>query len=208
MILSMTGSSKPVIGLAGGIGAGKSVVATMLAELGCMISDADAAGREALRDSAIRKQLLQWWGETILDRSGAVDRAKVATIVFNDPRERIRLEALTHPWIHQRRHDEFAFAGPEIKAFVIDAPLLFETNLDDECDAVIFVDAPEKLRRERVRRERGWDAAELARRESVQLALDEKRKRADHVISNDGDLSGLRAQVHDVFHTIMLTCSR
>lgn len=199
---------RPVIGLAGGIGAGKSAVARMLAELGCLVSDADAAARAALLDPAIRKQLVQWWGETILDSRGEVDRGKVAAIVFKDPRERTWLEGLTHPWIHQQRRDEFASAGPEIKAFVIDAPLLFETNLDDECDAVIFVDAPEKLRRERVGRERGWDAEELARRESAQLALDEKRRRADYVISNDGDLGGLRAQVHDVFTTIMLTCSR
>lgn len=199
---------RPVIGLAGGIGAGKSAVARMLAELGCLVSDADAAARAALRDPAIRKQLVQWWGEAILDSRGEVDRGKVAAIVFKDPRERTRLEGLTHPWIHQRRRDEFASAGPEVKAFVIDAPLLFETNLDEECDAVIFVDAPEKLRRERVGRDRGWDAAELARRESAQLALDEKRRRADYVISNDGDLGGLRAQVHDVFTTIMLTCSR
>jgi dephospho-CoA kinase len=204
----MTGSNKPVIGLAGGIGAGKSAVARMLAELGCMVSDADAAGRAALRDPAIRKQLMQWWGKTILDDKSEIDRGKVAAIVFNDPRERIRLEGLTHPWIHQRRRAEFAAAPADVKAVVIDAPLLFEANLDDECDAVIFVDAPEKLRRERVRRNRGWDAEELAKRESAQLALDEKRRRADYVISNDGDLGGLRAQVHDVFHTIMQTCSR
>jgi dephospho-CoA kinase len=88
-------------------------------------------------------------------------------------------------------------------ALVIDAPLLFEAGLDRECDAVIFVDSPPALRLERVRRARGWDAAELARRESSQLPLDVKRSRADDTVQNAGDLDALEAQVRAALERIL-----
>jgi dephospho-CoA kinase len=88
---------------------------------------------------------------------------------------------------------------------VIDAPLLFEVGLDDLCDAIIFVDTPRDLRLQRLRASRGWDEAELARREESQLPLDAKRSRADYVVRNDGDLSDLSAQVHTILGTIVET---
>lgn len=85
--------------------------------------------------------------------------------------------------------------GLGARAFVIDAPLLFEAGLDGECDAVVFVDAPREVRLERVRRTRGWDESELARREAAQLRVEEKRRRSDVVVSNDGDEATLGARV-------------
>src|SRR5690606_3719789 len=90
---------KPVIGLAGGIGSGKSTVARMLAELGCTVSDSDAAARAALEDHDVRKRIVDQWGDAILDSGGRIDRSKLAAIVFNDPAQRRLLEAITHPWI-------------------------------------------------------------------------------------------------------------
>lgn len=194
--------SPPIIGLAGGIGAGKSAVAAILRDLGCFVSDSDDAARAALRDPAIRDELVSWWGDAIVDQDGEIDRSQVAKIVFSDPDARRRLERLTHPWIERRRLEQFAAAPPETRALVIDAPLLFEAGLDESCDAVIFVDADRDSRLARVKRERGWDEAELRAREESQMPLDEKRGRADYVVANDGTLSELVEQVQRILNQI------
>jgi len=198
-------TSPPIIGLAGGIGAGKSTVARILAGMGCIVVNSDELGRAALRDPVIRDTLVEWWGEEVLDDDGAIDRRAVAAIVFTKADERRRLEALTHPWIEARSRDRFRAAPAETPALVIDAPLLFEAGLEDECDAVVFVDAPRSLRLERLQENRGWDEAELHRREDSQLPLDVKRNRADHVVCNDGELSDLEARLRTVLSTIVET---
>jgi dephospho-CoA kinase len=192
----------PVIGLAGSIGAGKSEVARILGECGCVVSRSDEQARAALRDEAIRAELLRWWGEGVFDETGAVNRSAVAAIVFADPAQRRRLEALTHPWIKARRDELFAAAPAGTPALVIDAPLLFEAGLESACDAVIVVDAPRPMRLARLGATRGWDETELRRREESQLPLDVKRTRADYVIQNDGDLNDLAGQVRTILSTI------
>jgi dephospho-CoA kinase len=193
----------PIIGLAGGIASGKSAVASILAEMGCAVFDADHAAREVLRQPEVRAQLVSWWGEGVIGEGGEVDRRAVAAIVFDDPEARRRLEALTHPLIEARRREAVAAAPPEAPAIVIDAPLLFEVGLDRACDAVIFVDAPRDRRLARAQRSRGWDEAEFTRREESQLPLDVKRSAADHVIENDGDLDGLTDQVREILRQIV-----
>ncbi|MDY7107947.1 MAG: dephospho-CoA kinase [Planctomycetota bacterium] len=192
-----------MIGLAGGIGSGKSAVADILADLGCVVAHSDEMARAALRDPDIRAQLVQWWGNDILDDEGEIDRRAVAHIVFADAGQRRRLEGLTHPWIEARRAEQFAAAAPDAPALVIDAPLLFEAGLEEACDAVLFVDTPRQTRLTRLRAARGWEEADLKRREDSQLPLDVKRSRADYVIQNDGDLSDLVAQVRPILSQIV-----
>lgn len=184
----------PTIGLVGAIGAGKSAAARILAEAGCAVADADAAVREILADPEVAATLRSWWGPRAVGADGAVDRRAVAEIVFGDPGERRRLEGLLHPLVAKRRAALFAASGGAA-ARVIDAPLLLEAGLDRECDLVVFVDAPRELRLRRLRESRGWDEAELDRRERAQWPLDRKRARADHVIANDADLASLRIRV-------------
>ena len=194
---------KPVIGLAGGVGAGKSAVAAILSRLGCVVCNSDDLGRQALRDPAIRAALIGWWGREVLNPDGEIDRTAVAAIVFNRPQELRRLELLVHPWIEARRKALFAKAPVDACALVIDAPLLFEAGLDAECDAVIFVDTDRRTRLTRVADERGWDEQELGKREDSQLPLDEKRARSDYVVSNNGDLRALSEQVHRTLNEIV-----
>jgi dephospho-CoA kinase len=194
---------RPVIGLAGGVGAGKSAVAAILADLGCVVCNSDDMGREALHDPAIRAELVGWWGREVLNQDGEIDRAAVAAIVFNRPEELQRLELLVHPWIETRRKALFTMAPADACALVIDAPLLFEAGLDAECDAVIFVDADRGTRLARVAEGRGWDEQELGKREDSQLPLDEKRTRSDYVVSNNGDLRALSEQVHRTLNEIV-----
>jgi dephospho-CoA kinase len=199
---------RPTIGLVGGIGSGKSAVASILRELGCVVCHSDDLARAAFDDPAIRSTLLAWWGDRVLGPDGSIDRAGIAKIVFADESERRRLESLVHPWIERTRRAAFAAAPPQTRGFVIDAPLLLEVGLDRECDAVVFVDAPHAERARRVERHRRWNVDELDRREAVQWSLDRKRAAADHVIRNAGDLSALRAATLRVFDAILAGPSR
>lgn len=177
-----------VIGLAGGIGAGKSEVARILASLGAIASDSDQGVRALLDRPEVRSTLAGWWGERVLDGGGGIDRRAVAGIVFGDGSQRRRLEGLIHPLLHAERAALKARAWSEgARAVVIDAPLLFEAGLEAECDEVWFIDTPRAQRLARLAETRGWDEAELERREAAQLDPEEKRRRSDRIIANEGD---------------------
>jgi dephospho-CoA kinase len=87
----------PTLGLTGGIGAGKSTVARILAEEGCLVCDSDALAREALNHPSIRAEILSWWGDRVRAPDGAIDRAKLGEVVFSSLGDRKRLESLVHP---------------------------------------------------------------------------------------------------------------
>ena len=188
---------KPIIGLCGGLGSGKSFVARLLVEQGCGLIDADANVAELYQDSEFKQHLQQRFGEELLNRNGEVNRKWLADVIFNDPYERRRLEAMVHPRVRQRRQQQLeAFqSDPNVRAIVLDVPLLFEVHGENICDWVIFVDADEPLRQQRVATHRGWDGAELRRREAAQTPLKQKRELADEVIYNNSSLEECRRQV-------------
>jgi len=200
----------PVIGLAGGIGSGKSEVSRALAEAGCVVTHSDDDVREVLRRKEVRETLVGWWGRSVVGADGEIDRGAVARIVFSDEDSRRRLEALVHPLVEVQRKkmwEEAARRGP-VAAFVIDAPLLFEAGLDRKCDAVIFVESDESTRLARVKAGRGWDAAELARREKNQWPLETKRERSDYVIVNNEDVAALRRRIRLTLDEILTKSAR
>jgi len=198
-------AGKPIIGLVGGIGSGKSFVARLFGELGCAVIDSDAQVRAAYDDPGVRQTLRGWWGERVFQPDGTVNRAAVARIVFNDPAERTRLESFIHPLVAGRREREMEklATDPRVVAFVWDTPLLLEAGLRDRCDAVVFVDAPAGIRVSRVRRQRGWDEQELRRRENLQWPLDKKRQMSDDVMNGAADADGVRRQVRAVLSRIL-----
>lgn len=190
-----------VIGLAGGIGAGKSAVARELESRGALVLDSDSRAKAVLETPEAREALVSWWGADVL-KDGKVDRKRIADIVFADAEQRRRLEVFVHPRLHAARQmDIDAAAARGVRFVVIDAPLLQEAGVDKECDAVVFVDAPREQRLERVR-SRGWDDAELSRREAAQLPLSEKRARSTFVIENNGDLAALGKRVGELMREI------
>jgi dephospho-CoA kinase len=193
-----------VIGVAGGIGSGKSRVADEFGRLGAVVIDSDVEAKQLLDRPDVRETLRGWWGDRVIGQDGRVDRKAVAHIVFTDPEERRRLEMLVHPLVKERRADAIERARRDGReAVVVDAPLLFEAGVDAECDAVVFVEAPVEVRRSRVRKSRGWDTAELARRESQQLELAEKRRRSLYVIANDRDQEWLTREAARVYRAIL-----
>ena len=195
-----------VIGLAGGVGSGKSTVARAFEALGCVVADSDRAAREALDREDVKAQLVAWWGGEILRPDGGVNRAKVAQIVFEDDRARAQLESLVHPIVRMSRKElvEMA-AAAHAPAAILDSPLIFEAGLAAQCDAVVFIEAPVDIRLDRVRKSRGWDEKELLRREKVQLGLDAKRERSDYCIVNDADADTdfLQAQARQILDQIL-----
>lgn len=196
---------KPIIGIVGGIGSGKSTIARQFASLGCAVIDADALAKEALEEPDVITQLLQWWGPGVVNEAGRINRSAVAKIVFSQPEELLRLENLIHPKVNARRAQLRKIYGnkAEVVAVIEDCPLLFEKNLEGDCDAVVFVQASDQNRRNRVKTSRGWTAEDLGAREKKQIALDIKARRADYVIQNDGSEAQSLTHVRSVLSQIL-----
>ncbi|MDG2424699.1 MAG: dephospho-CoA kinase [Phycisphaerales bacterium] len=199
----MSDPSIPIIGLMGGIGSGKSQVAALLRECGCVVADADKMAKEALETPTVRDALRERWGEDVFTKEGLVDRKAVAKIVFKNASERVWLESIIHPIVEATRSALFSEADPRTPALVIDAPLLLEAGLAEGCDSILFVDAPEKMRQKRLQETRGWDAEEMERREAAQIPLDEKRSISHHVLRNDGKIEDLARSVEDYLDSLI-----
>jgi len=194
-------SDKPVIGLLGGPGAGKSTVARAFAAHGCGVIDADRLAADALASAPAVQKVRQWWGGGVVDAAGNPDRAAIGRIVFRDATQRRRLEGLIHPIVHAERarlRGQMQRDGGLV-AIIEDCPLLLESGLESECDKLVFVHAPREQRLARLAGSRGWDAAELERRERSQMALDIKRSRADYVVDNS-DGTDLHGQTRHILH--------
>lgn len=193
------------MGLAGGIGSGKTTVARILGELGAGVIEADTLSHQEINSRDVKEILRHWWGSSIFAEDGKVDRQRVAAIVFRDPAQRHRLEALLHPRLDIRRSDLMAEfeSQPRTRIIVLDSPLLYETDQDLMCDAVIFVDSRLEYRKERSEKSRSWSEEELRQREKSQLSLDIKRTRADYICDNNSTLAALREQVERIFAQIV-----
>ena len=185
----------PIIGITGGIGSGKSLVANFLQDNGCVVADADANTKIVLARGEVQQLLIDWWGDKVIDSSGDINGSFVASIVFSDAKARERLESLIHPLVRELQEKAFNSAPNNTIALVIDAPLLMESGLDQQCDVVIFVACPFETRLKRVIDSRGWNEEQLRNREVVQIGLDTKRSSADHIIINDGDIAYLEQQM-------------
>ena len=186
-----------VIGLLGGIAAGKSTVARLFAERGLQHVDADAHARAVAEEPGIVREIARRWPSVVAAGTAGrqtVDRSALARIVFADPRQKGELEALLHPTIRARLLADVEAARARGTSVLLDVPLLLENGMIDLCDHVVFVHAADAVRARRAA-ERGWSSDELARREAAQAALADKAARASHRIDNDGDLDETRRQV-------------
>ena len=191
---------KPVIGLVGGIGAGKTRAAQEFARLGCAVIDADAIGHELLRDDRVRAAVHRRWGDGVFRSDGAVDRGALARVVFGDSADLAALNDLLHPLIRVRMEEliDRAEGDRSVKAVVLDAAVLFEAGWDDLCSRRVFVSCPAEQRAQRVAATRGWDRATWAEREKAQISLDAKARKCDDHIDSSSSVSHLAEQVRRI----------
>ncbi len=203
-------SNKPIIGLAGGVGAGKSTVAAELGRLGCAVVDADAIGHRVLDEPDIREAVRRRWGDRVTDADGRVDRSALAEVVFADRDEAEAINRLLHPRIRRlaEKQVEQSLRQESVAAVVIDAPLLFEAGWDELCTVCVFVDSPEDERRRRVAQERGWDEPTWRRREKMQIPLDKKARSCQYRVENSSSVSHLREQARELFQKVVGSVGR
>ncbi len=188
---------KPVLGLSGAPGSGKSTAAALLADRGGAVIDADALAHASFDEPAVRDAIRDAFGDGVFHDDGRPDRKALAALVFDNPDAKARLEAIVHPRVaagRERLHERFA-DDPAVRFVVEDCPLLIETALHDACDFVLLVDAPRDVRQQRLAASRGWDDAELTRREQNQLPFEQRRPHADAVLDNTGDRNDLATQI-------------
>jgi dephospho-CoA kinase len=195
---------KPVIGIVGGVGAGKSTAAGEFAALGGRLIDADRIGHDLLGEPKVLAEIRRRWGDAVLGPDAQVDRQALAEVVFGSPAELSALNAILHPRIRLRirRAIADAQADESAKAVVVDAAVLFEAGWDDLCTHLVFVSAPADQRRRRVAKSRHWSREAWMAREKSQIPLDTKASLCDYTVDNRFGASFLREQVRVIFHRI------
>jgi dephospho-CoA kinase len=182
------------IGLTGGIGSGKSTVATLLAARGAVVVDADRIAREVLEPGTPGlSAVVTEFGPGVLTADGALDRAALAAIVFSDDDARRRLDGLVHPLVRHRTA-ELVQAAPPDAVVVNDVPLLVETGQAGSYDLVLVVEADLETRVARLIG-RGLTEADARARIVAQATDDQRRSVADVVLDNSGTPEELAAQV-------------
>jgi dephospho-CoA kinase len=196
-----------VVGLTGGIGSGKSAAAAEFERLGADVVDTDEIAHElTARGGAALPEIERAFGAAVIGAAGALDRAKMRSLVFADPAAKKALEALLHPLIRAQSQRRIAAArGPYV---VLVVPLLVESpDYRRRVDRVLVVDAPEELQVERVRARSGLAEAEVRAIIAAQVTRAERLAAADDVIENRGTIDALRQQVA-AFHRKYLEYSK
>jgi dephospho-CoA kinase len=193
-------SSRPyVVGLTGGIGSGKSTVASLFAGCGIRCIDADTISRELVSKGApALQQIAGHFGADILLEDGSLDRRKLRSLVFSRPEARQWLEALLHPLV--RDQIIHALQQSKDKWILLIAPLLLENNLDSICDRVLVVDTTAALQVSRTMHRDAVSGEEVLHIIASQLARQERLARADDVIDNSGSLAALESAVNKLKH--------
>ena len=190
------------VGLTGGIGAGKSAVARLLAERGAIVIDSDRLAREVIAPGTDGlAEVVAEFGPHVLGVDGGVDRAALAAAVFGDTAARKRLESIIHPRVRARTA-ELAGAAPPDAIVVNDVPLLIEAGLEAGYELVIVVLAETETRVARVMRDRGMAEGEARARIAAQATDEQRRAAADILIDNNGTPAELAARVDEVWSTL------
>ena len=185
------------IGLTGGIGSGKSVVADLLSQQGASIIDADRLGHEAYSpNSEAWRQVVAAFGEDILTADGEIDRRRLGAIVFGDPAELERLNRIMHPLMAQmveQRKEQLAAQG--VAVAVVEAAVLFEAGWDALVDEVWTTHSPAELVVERLQERNGLSEEEARKRINSQMSNAERIQRSDVSVENASDLAALQRDV-------------
>ncbi|UTH14901.1 dephospho-CoA kinase [Macrococcus equipercicus] len=184
-----------VIGLTGGIASGKSTVSELLRGYGFAVVDADVASRTAVAagSDGLQEVIAVFGGEAVID--GEMNRPYIGQLVFNDPEKRAALNSIIHPRVREIMALEKRAALQNGRHVVMDIPLLYENKLEATVDEAWVVYVPEHLQLERLMKRNDMTQEAAAARIASQLAIEEKKARADVVIDNSGDLQTLEQHV-------------
>jgi dephospho-CoA kinase len=196
-----------VVALTGGVGSGKSTVCHLLEEKGAFILDSDRLAREVVeKGKPAWKDIVEHFGEAVLDTEGEIDRKKLADIVFADAAERSFLNSMTHPRIFQLMYERLQARDTETEGkgvAVLDIPLLVDVKAGGMFDFTLVVDASPEVRVERITSDRGSSREEAWSRIRSQVPREERLAHADHVIDNDGSMESLRREVDKAWEAIL-----
>ncbi|MHB0976752.1 MAG: dephospho-CoA kinase [Candidatus Aquicultorales bacterium] len=194
-----------VIAVTGQIGAGKSSVSKLLATYGVRVFSADAIARRLLEpETEAYSEVVDFFGEGILNEDGTVDRKKLASIVFSDPAKLKILNEIIHPRVTDELRDSLEYigrSGEGIDMVAIDVPMLYGSGVEGLVDKAVAVLADEKVRLERLERQ-GMEEEDARAREGVQTPEAELRRRADFVIENNGSLQELKDKTYDLWRAL------
>lgn len=196
----MSGERPFVLCLTGSLGMGKSTAARFFAEAGVPVHDSDAVVHALYEGEAVPAIEQAFPGST---SGGKVDRAKLASLVLNDPAALARLEAIVHPLVSVSTDRFLAAAQARGAAVVVlDVPLLFEIAMECRCDAVVVVTAPSEVQRQRTLERPGMTEEKFAAILAKQIPDAEKRRRADFIVDSSKDFDHARAQVRDILRAV------
>ena len=191
-----------LIGLTGGIAAGKSTVARRLVELGAIEIDADLLARQAVEPGSFGlQQIVETWGTDLLSEDGELDRAALAKIVFGNEDERTKLEHIVHPRVRALAKEELA-RQPEGAIVIYSVPLLVEANVELPFDLVITVEAPEEEQIRRMVQARGMTAEQAVARIKAQATPAQRANRADIILESNQSLGRLNDDVERLWGRI------
>jgi len=196
-----------IVGLTGGIGSGKSAAADIFRSLGVQIVNADELSREvvAVGQPAL-EEIAEHFGRNILSTEGSLDRAALRKIIFSDREAKAWLENLLHPLIAKLLQERLTETSSAYT--ILESPLLFETEQHKFVDRVLVIDVDEQTQLARAMARDGSDKAVIQSIIAAQISRDERIRRADDVVSNEGNLNQLKEHIealHDHYRGIVTT---
>ncbi len=191
-----------LVGLTGGMGAGKSLVASLLKKCGAKILDADQVCRDLVQpEKPAWNEIVQYFGSDILEEDHSLNRRKLGILVFGDPEKKKILEDILHPKVFSAEKKAFeALQKRDAKGIlVVEAALLIESGNFKNMDRVIVVGCERTTQIDRILKKGIWSREEIIQRLDSQMSLEEKIKKADFVIYNDLTIAALESRVKQVF---------
>jgi len=184
-----------IIGLTGGIATGKSTVSKTLQDLNITVIDADKIAHKVLIREDVKQKLVNKFSNSVLDSDGNINRKKLGQIVFDDKKKLRELEEITHPKILdiiKKKIDNY----DKQELIVLDAPLLFETSLDEIVDETWVVYTGQETQIERLKSRDGLEREEALKRIKAQMPLAIKKEKADILIENEGSIQALKDKIN------------
>ncbi|KAB2880286.1 dephospho-CoA kinase [bacterium] len=192
-----------VIGLTGGIGCGKTEVAKIFQQLGAKIIDADEIGKSVVETQPnVLTEIVHVFGRKFVDTDGTLKRKELGRFVFADEEKKRQLNRIVHPHLFKRVKQEIEVAqNAGYKVIVVDAALIYETGIENIFDKVIVVNSDLKNRIERIKQRDQLTEDEINHRIASQMPLEEKARRANIVITNNGSVESLKEAAEKIFRT-------